>query len=154
MNDGDIVNLLIESSAPGGYWYDLRRLLCIGRVPEELQEAHEIVKEARAIMAKNCKPGVMPSVALDASDEFLKGRGCPPESRVGGHGQGLDLVERPVIRREEPAKFEVGMAVVFHPTARTKNAMASLSDTYVITNSGAVPIYKNLFDDDRIAVVG
>ena len=154
LKDGDIVNLLIESSAPGGYWYDLRRLLCIGRVPEELQEAHEIVKEARAIMAKNCKPGVMPSVALDASDEFLKGRGCPPESRVGGHGQGLDLVERPVIRREEPAKFEVGMVVVFHPTARTKNAMASLSDTYVITNSGAVPIYKNLFDDDRIAFVG
>ena len=58
LKDGDIVNLLIESSAPGGYWYDLRRLLCIGRVPEGLQEAHEIVKEARAIMAKNCKPGV------------------------------------------------------------------------------------------------
>jgi Xaa-Pro aminopeptidase len=154
LKDGDIVNLLIESSAAGGYWYDLRRLLCIGRVPEGLQEAHEIVKEARAIMAKNCKPGVIPGVALEASDEFLKGRGCPPESRVGGHGQGLDLVERPVVRREEPAKFEVGMVVVLHPTARTKNAAASLSDTYVITDSGAVPIYKNLFDDDRIAVVG
>jgi hypothetical protein len=41
-----------------------------------------------------------------------------------------------------------------HPTARTKHAAASLSDTYIIAESGAVPLYKNLFDDDRIAVVG
>ena len=154
LRDGDIVNLLIESSVPGGYWYDLRRLLCIGRVPDALQKAHGIVKEARDIMAKNCKPGVSPVVALNASDEFLKSKECPPESRVGGHGQGLDLVERPVIRPEEPAKFEVGMVLALHPTARTKHAVASLSDTFVITESGAVPMYKNLFDDGNIAEVG
>ena len=32
--EGDVVNLLIESSAAGGYFYDLRRFLCIGSVPE------------------------------------------------------------------------------------------------------------------------
>jgi Xaa-Pro aminopeptidase len=152
--DGDVVSLLIESSAPGGYWYDLRRLLCLGSIPNELQEAHEIVKEARDIMARNCKAGVVPGVALNACDEFLKSRGCPPESRVGGHGQGLDLVERPVIHPDEPAKFEVGMVVSLHPTARSKHVTASLSDTYVITNSGAVPIYQNLFDDDKIVLAG
>ena len=151
--EGDIVNLLIESSAAGGYWYDLRRFLCIGSVPKELQEAHEILKETRDIMAKNLKPGVVTGVALDASDEFLKSKGCPPEGRVGGHGQGLDLVERPIIHRKEPAKLEVGMVLSLHPTARTKHAMAALSDTYVITYSGAVPLYKNLFDDNEIAVL-
>ena len=30
---GDIVNLLVESSMAGGYWYDLRRFLSIGPVP-------------------------------------------------------------------------------------------------------------------------
>jgi Xaa-Pro aminopeptidase len=154
LREGDIVNLLIESSVPGGYWYDLKRMLCLGPVPGALQEAFEIAKEARDIMAKNCKPGVVPAVALKASDDFLKSKGCPPEGRVGGHGQGLDLVERPVIRPEEPAKFEVGMVLSLHPTARTKHAAASLSDTYVIAESGAVPLYKNLFDDDKIAVVG
>ncbi|MFC1861989.1 M24 family metallopeptidase [Chloroflexota bacterium] len=152
--DGDMINLLVESSAAGGYWYDMRRFLCIGSPPKEVQEAHEIVKEARAVMAANLKPGMLPSVALDASDEFLKSRGCPPESRVAGHGQGLDLAERPVVRREEPAKLEVGMVISLHPTARTKHATVSISDTYVITNSGAVPIYKNLLDDNEIAVVG
>lgn len=152
--EGDIVNMLVESSAAGGYWYDLRRFLCIGSVPKELQEAWEIVKEARAIMAANLKPGAVPDVALDASDAFLRSKGCPPESRVAGHGQGLDLVERPVVRPEEPAKLEVGMVVSLHPTARTKHAAACISDTYVITGSGAVPMYKNLFDDNEIAVVG
>ena len=33
---------MIESSVAGGYWYDLRRFLCIGKVPKEVQEAFEI----------------------------------------------------------------------------------------------------------------
>jgi Xaa-Pro aminopeptidase len=150
LKEGDTVNLLIESSIAGGYWYDLRRFLCIGRVPNELQEAYGIAKEARRMMEMNCKPGLAPSVALDASDEFLKSKNCPPEYRVGGHGQGLDLVERPIFRREELAKLEIGMVVSLHPTALTKHALACLSDTYVITTSGAIPLYKNIYDDDEI----
>ncbi len=152
--DGDVINLLIESSAAGGYWYDLRRFICIGSIPKELEEAHAIVEETRAIMAKNLKPGLLPKVALEAGDKFLKSKGCPPEARVAAHGQGLDLVERPVVRPEEPAKLEVGMVISIHPTARTKKAVASMSDTYVVAKSGAVPIYQNLFDDSKIAVVG
>ena len=46
------------------------------------------------------------------------------------------------------------MIVCLHPTARTKHAAVCLSDTYVVSESGAVPLYKNLFDRDEIAVVG
>lgn len=152
--DGDVINLLIESSAAGGYFYDLRRFLCIGSVPKELQEAYAIVKEARVIMAENLKPGVTPKVALDASDRFLKGKGFPPESRMAGHGQGLDIGERPVMRRDEPAVMESGMVVSVHPTVRTRHIAACIADTHVITKSGAVPIYKPLFDDDEIPVIG
>ena len=123
-------------------------------VPKGLQEAYAIVKEARVIMAENLKPGVTPKVALDASDRFLKGKGFPPESRMAGHGQGLDIGERPVMRRDEPAIMEAGMVVSVHPTARTKYIAACIADTHVITKSGAVPIYKPLFDDDEIPVIG
>ena len=153
LRDGHIINILIESSAAGGYWYDLRRFICIGSAPGALQEAYAIVKEARSIMAANLKPGVAPGVALDASDEFLKSKGCPPEARVAGHGQGLDLVERPVVRREETALLQEGMVISLHPTAKTKYAAACIADTYVIGNSGAVPLYKNLFDDNELCVV-
>lgn len=154
LRDGDIVNLLIESSAPGGYWYDLRRFLCIGPVPGALQEAYGIVKEARDLMEKELKPGAMAGAALKASDEFLKSKGCPPESRAAGHGQGVDLVERPVVHQEELAKLQAGMVVSLHPTARTGSAAACIADTYVITETGAVPMYRNLFDDNEIFVIG
>lgn len=152
--EGDICNLLAESSMAGGYWYDLRRFLSIGPVPEAYLEAHAIAKEARRIMAENSKPGLLPKVALEACDAYLKSKGCPPEARVCGHGQGLDLVERPVYLRDEMAKLETGMIVCLHPTAKTKHAMVCLADTYVIAESGAVPLYKNLFEDDEIAVIG
>ncbi|HBB16538.1 MAG TPA: hypothetical protein DCZ97_05845 [Syntrophus sp. (in: bacteria)] len=151
---GDIVNLLIESSASGGYFYDLRRFLCIGSVPKELHRAYEIAKEARVILMENLKPGVTPKVALQASDRFLKGKGFPPETRMAGHGQGLDIGERPVMRPDEPAIMECGMVVSVHPTARTRHMAVCIADTHVITNSGAIPIYKPLFDDDKIPVVG
>jgi Xaa-Pro aminopeptidase len=152
--DGDIVNLLIESSAAGGYFYDLRRFLCIGSVPKEFQKAYAVAKEARCIMAEELKPGATPKAALEASDRFLKHRGFPPESRMAGHGQGLDLGERPIMRRDEPAVMESGMVVSVHPTARTGHIAACISDTYVITKSGAVPIYEPLFADDEIFVIG
>ncbi|MEI7673000.1 MAG: M24 family metallopeptidase [Deltaproteobacteria bacterium] len=154
LKEGDIINLLIESSMPGGYWYDLRRFLSIGPVPQELQEAHAIAAEAKRIMAAHSKPGILPRVALDASNSFLKERGCPAEARIAAHGQGLDLVERPVYHQGEMAKFEVGMIVCLHPTAKTQKAMACLADTYVIAESGAVPLYRELFEDSEIAVVG
>ncbi len=149
---GTVIKLLIESSAAGGYWYDLVRYLCIGEMQEGLPEAMEIAKEARDIMAKNLKPGMTAGEAIDASNAFLISKGCPAETRLAGHGQGLDLVERPVMLHEEPAKMQAGMIVCLHPTAKTKYASASLSDTYVIDESGAVPIYQSLFDDNEIVV--
>jgi Xaa-Pro aminopeptidase len=154
LKDGDIINMLVESSAAGGYWYDLRRFLCIGSAPKEVEEAYQIVKESRDIMAANLKPGLWPKVALKACDDFLGSKGCPPEARVAAHGQGLDLVERPVVRPEKTAKLELGMVLSLHPTAKTKHAMAAISDTYVIEKSGAVPVYKNLFDDNELIAIG
>jgi Xaa-Pro aminopeptidase len=151
---GDVVNLLIEASAAGGYFYDLRRFLCIGSVPRELREAHAVALEARAIMAQNLKPGATPAVALEASDAFLKAKGYPPETRMAGHGQGLDIGERPIMRRDEPAVMEQGMLVSVHPTAKAKHMAVCIADNFVITDAGAVPLYKPLFDDSEIAVIG
>ncbi|MHB8772726.1 MAG: M24 family metallopeptidase [Syntrophales bacterium] len=152
--DGDVINLLVESSAAGGYFYDLRRFLCLGAPPPELRQAHAVAQEARAIMAEQLKPGVRPKAALEASDRFLKRHGFPPESRMAGHGQGLDLGERPVLRRDEPAVLESGMVVSVHPTAPAGHAAVCIADTYVITESGAVPIYRPLADDGGIARIG
>ncbi len=151
---GDIVNLLIEASAAGGYFYDLRRFLCIGDVPQEIREAHRIALEARAIMAKTLKPGATPAAALKASDEFLKSCGYPPETRMAGHGQGLDIGERPLMRRDEPAIMEEGIVTSIHPTAKAGHQAVCIADNFIIGVSGAVPLYQPLHDDADIAVIG
>jgi hypothetical protein len=96
------------------------------------------------------KPGTVPGVALKASDDFLKARGAHPV-RWEDMAR-IDLVERPSLPRMSP-KFEVGMVISLHPTAKTKYAAVSLSDTYIVTDAGAIPMYKNLFDDSDIAVL-
>jgi Xaa-Pro aminopeptidase len=154
LKEGDVVNLLIEASAAGGYYYDLRRFLCIGDIPAELRDAHRAALEARAVMAKNLKPGVTPAHALEASDAFLQAQGYPPETRMAGHGQGLDIGERPLMRRDEPAVMEPGIVTSVHPTAKAKHLAVNIADNFVISESGAVPLYKPLHDDAEIAVVG
>jgi Xaa-Pro aminopeptidase len=154
MQKGDVINLLIESSIAGGYWYDLRRFMSIGKPSEELQQAYAIAKEAREIMAANLKPGSLPGAALEACDEYLKSKGCPPEGRVAGHGQGLDLVERPVVRKEETCKLQEGMVISLHPTAKLKSGtFLSLADTYVVGKNGCVPLYSNIINDTAIHVI-
>ena len=147
---GDVINILIESSVPCGYWYDMRRFMCIGPVPEATQEAYDITKEARRHMAAALVPGATPGDGVDASDKYLATLGCPPENRAAGHGQGIALVERPIISREDPAIIKAGMVVALHPTAVTDSALGCIADTYVITDAGAVPIYRNVFDDNEI----
>ena len=46
-------------------------------------------------MAANCKPGLLPGVAVEACDKCLIGKGCPAEDRVSGHGQGWILWKGP-----------------------------------------------------------
>jgi Xaa-Pro aminopeptidase len=151
---GDVIDILIESSGRGGYWYDLRRTLCIGNAPEELRKAHVICQEARRILAVNCVAGTMPGDALKASDDVLSSKLCPKEDRCAGHGQGLDLVERPLIRPEEKTKLQSGMVLSLHPTAKTRFATVSLSDNYLVTSSGTLPLSLSLLEDDEIANVG
>lgn len=99
---------------------DLRRFLSIGTVLKAYLEAHAIVMEARRLMEEHCKPGLLPKLALKACDDYLVSAGCPAEALVCGHGQGLDLLERPVFRPEEVTKLDEGMIVCLHPTAKTK----------------------------------
>lgn len=150
---GDIVDVLIESSGRGGYWYDLRRVLCFGSPSKELVDAHDISREAGRVFAAACKSGAKCGDALRASDDYLISRKCPRESRICGHGQGADLVERPLIRAEEDVRLEEGMVLALHPTAKISKTAVSLSDDYRVTPSGSVPLSSSLHQDDEIEVL-
>ena len=51
----------------------------------------------------------------------MRGRGLPPELRLYAHGQGYDMVERPLIRDDETMPLEAGMCLAVHPGYETES---------------------------------
>ena len=56
----------------------------------------------------------------------------PPELRLYAHGQGYDLVERPLIRADETMTIEADMNFAVHPGYETPSIFAVICDNYLI----------------------
>jgi Xaa-Pro aminopeptidase len=136
IREGDQFNLMIEVNGPGGMYAELGRIFCIGKVSPELKETFEMVKEAQKVALRLLKPGADPAEISKIYNEFLIKNRFPPETRIFGHGQGYDLLERPAIREDEPMKIKAGMHIAIHPIISLPTVLAWLSDNYLITESG------------------
>jgi Xaa-Pro aminopeptidase len=66
----------------------------------------------------------------------MKARGLPPETRLYAHGQGYDMVERPLIRRDDDMKIAEGMNLAVHPGYETPEFFAVICDNYIIGPDG------------------
>jgi len=137
MKEGDQFSILIEVNGPGGFYTELGRIFSIGEPSQELQEAFATALEAQALNLKMLRPGASPIDIFEANNRFLESRGYLPERRLHAHGQGYDLVERPLIRPEEPMKLAAGMNMTVHPAAATERVWAVVCDNYLVTDSGA-----------------
>ncbi len=58
------------------------------------------------------------------------------EARLYCHGQGYDLVERPLVRNDEPMTIEKDMNIVVHPTYIHAGYLNWLCDNYLIGGNG------------------
>lgn len=136
MKEGDQFSILIEVNGPGGFYTELGRIFSIGEPSQELQEAFAVALEAQEMNLKMLRPGVSPKEIFEANNQFLTQRGYLPERRLHAHGQGYDLVERPLIRPEEPMKLGAGMNITVHPAAGNERVWAAVCDNYLVTESG------------------
>jgi hypothetical protein len=66
----------------------------------------------------------------------MKRKGVPAESRIYAHSQGYDLVERPLIRSDEPMIIEKNMNLSVHPSYLTDSMYAHTCDNYVVEDGG------------------
>jgi Xaa-Pro aminopeptidase len=82
------------------------------------------------------KPGVACADISAAHDAAMAALGLPPERRVYSHGQGYDMVERPLIRRDEPAALRAGTCLAVHPQFETPTCFAVISDNYIVGPDG------------------
>ena len=101
-----------------------------------MKEELEMVKEARKLTLDMLKPGTPCKDIWEAFNAFMRKHGRPEEARLYCHGQGYDLVERPLIRNDEPWTIEKDMNIVVHPTYNHAGFLNWLCDNYIIGGNG------------------
>ena len=142
---GDQIALLVEDNGPGGMYTELGRSCVVGaKVPQAMKDELAFCMESRKLTLDLLKPGTSCKDIWDAFNAFMRKNGRPMEARLYCHGQGYDLVERPLIRNDEPMTIEKDMNIVVHPTyihARLSQlAVRQLSDRRQRTGRPAAPV--------------
>ena len=139
LREGDVFCLLVESNGPGGFYTELGRTLVLGEPPQILVEELEFTLEAQRFCINLLRPGTPCAEIWTMYNDFLRRNHRPEERRLHAHGQGHDLVERPLIRPEEPMSVMEGMSIVVHPTHVIEGITSWICDNYLVGPNGAGP---------------
>jgi len=136
IREGDQVTLLIEVNGPAGLYTEIARQFSMGPPSQEHVDAFSDAVEAQQHTLNLVKPGAEPGEILAAHNEILSRKGYKPELRLYAHGQGHDLVERPLFIKDETMTIKEGMNITVHPTMETNTVWAHLCDNYLIGPDG------------------
>ena len=133
---GDTFTLLVENNGAGGMFTELSRSFVLGKASQELLDALGVVLEAQQNTLKLLKPGASCKDIIDSHNAFMKSRGHAAEKRLYCHGQGYDMVERPLVREDEPMKIVQNMNIVVHPGIMNGRDFMTNTDNYLIGPNG------------------
>jgi Xaa-Pro aminopeptidase len=136
---GDVYSLLIENNGAGGFYTEMSRLMVLGKVPQELVDAHAAVLDAQRYALSLLKPGARCAEIFAQHNAYLRERGLPQEQRVSMHGMGYDMVERPLIRGDEDMQIEEHMAIVCHPGILNERIFVHNTEIHLIEAQGCSP---------------
>lgn len=136
---GDHLSLLIEVNGPGGFYTEIARTIVLGQASNELKDGFETVREAQTHSLGLIRPGARCADIHRAHNDYMETRGLPAELRLYAHGQGYDMVERPLIRADETMTIEAGMNLAVHPGYETPSIFAVVCDNYIVGTDGPGP---------------
>jgi Xaa-Pro aminopeptidase len=136
IRQGDQIALLVEDNGPGGFYTELGRTCVVGKAPQAMKDELAFTREARKMTLDLLKPGTPCKEIWESFNAFMRQNGRPEEARLYCHGQGYDLVERPLVRKDEPMTIEKDMNIVVHPTYLHKGYHNWLCDNYLIGGNG------------------
>ncbi len=136
IEDGEHFSLLIEVNGPGSMYAEVARTMVLGKATNELKDQFATVKEAQDHTLSLMKPGAKAADIANAHDAWMTSRGLPAECRLYAHGQGYDLVERPLIRADETMELAANMNFTVHPGYDDGTVFAVICDNYLVTEDG------------------
>jgi Xaa-Pro aminopeptidase len=142
IGQGDTFSVLIENGSPEGYFVEVSRMVSVGPPSAELRDVFEQSREAQDFALSLLKPGVKASDVYAQFTDYLASRGFPPDKRIFSHGQGYDLVERPLIRWDENMILEEGMCLAVHPGLTANGAYSVICDNVVLEADGPRLIHR------------
>jgi len=132
---GDVV-FIDGGAASDGYVSDILRLIGVGPLRAEDRRFAEVAAAATATMVCAARPGVRVSGLLRAAAEVVAGSGIDtPVGVVGGHGIGLELWERPLIKEhadpDEDVTLRPGMVLCLEPILAPPHPDGGLAGVFV-----------------------
>lgn len=129
---GDQMAILIENSGAGGFYCEIGRTAVLGSAADAMHRGIEFVLKARTFMLERLRPGASCPQIWDEYNAFMRDHGRPEEDRLHCHSMGYDLVERPLVRFDEPMMLAANMVVSCHPTFTDDDGLHWLCDNFVI----------------------
>jgi Xaa-Pro aminopeptidase len=136
LKPGEHFTILIENNGPGGFYTELARTMVFGKATQQLLEGFAAMKAAQDYTLALIKPGASCRDIAAAHDAYMRSNNFPPELRLYCHGQGYDLVERPLVRSDETMALAAGMNLAVHPGYETDAMFAVICDNYLVEENG------------------
>ncbi len=132
---GDVV-FIDGGAASDGYVSDILRLIGVGPLRPEDRRFAEVAAAATATMVCAARPGAHVSDLLRAASAVVAESGVTvPVGVVGGHGIGLELWERPLIKEhadpDEDVTLRPGMVLCLEPILAPPHPDGGLAGIFV-----------------------
>jgi Xaa-Pro aminopeptidase len=139
---GDVVGVMIECNGPGGFYTHLFRFAVMGKAPCEIVDAHQLVLEAEQNVLDRMKPGASCREVFAAHNAFMRAHHLPEERRILCHGQGYEMVERPLIRHDESMLLREDMNMGLHAAMVVGRNFMSNTNNFLIGHNGPERLHK------------
>ena len=142
MRDGDVIYYQCENTGPGGMMTHVGRYYVLGKAPQELVDAFGIICEAQDHTVRMLQPRRVgsPKEIFAEHNLFMEKHGMHKEPRLHCHGQGYDVVERPMIRHDEDMPLDAGMKAsgCTRPSATRNELFVTVCDNFLIGLDGKI----------------
>ncbi len=135
ISDGDIV-FVDGGGACDGYMSDILRLIGVGTLRPEDRRYAEVAGGATLAMIDAARPGVRVSELIRAAATHVTSAGLVEQvGEIAGHGIGLELWERPLIRVHDDPDDDValrpGMVLCLEPILAPPHPAGGLAGIFV-----------------------
>ena len=108
--------VIVDAGAQvGGYCADCTRTFATGPLPDGLRRAYALCRSAQESALAAVRPGAVAADLDSIARTAIEDSGVAPVLHGLGHGVGLEVHERPVLRPESPDTLVAGNVVTVEP---------------------------------------